>query len=1208
MGCIMLKVKTKSKEVSQSLLCLAIEQDDTKGACVLIESGYDIEQKNSEGKSPIWLALLKRNGEVFKLLVEKGAKLDENHNEQSLLEYALLCSQFEIAAILIARGIKITNPHFIQKQGRTAVIFALLANEIEIVRFLINEGVIVKNCLGINEENLLHVAAYHNRAEAISLLIDNGTLINQRNQKGETPLHVALKNGANETAQILIAKGANVLTSTDEGRSPLGLSIKYCDVKTTASILKRKVSTETPTGFDVTALQLAIMEDKFEEAHLLLEAGASVNPPLNGDHQSPLVLAIQKGNTPLVEALLKKKANLSQNSNRGEGIIVTAIKSKKPEIARLLIEAGVKLNTPENASAILEAAKNDALSLVQLLAEKGADIHDVDPELGSVIHILATKNTPESKELINLLIAKGVKDAHLDIRNGEGLTPLHIAVQNRETELAALFLKNGASSKITDLRGHSCLGTAVFNEDLPTLSALVQYEISPFVLLNNNNHLLRQATGNKDILYCLFSSLYAHNLKFSFLNTFKDELLAPFYRDFCLETTRTIQRIKSMQSTKVNFQEADYTKKLPRDIVNLILPDNGILREIIPQHFSARYKKNIEAVLNHPRYNIILTMIESGIHLNEIINEEENSLLHVAIMNGMEDIALTLIEAGEDIHKKNKNEFTPLHLAIMNGQLRVAQRLMLKGADVNAIHQERGSPLEMALSSNQLKIFNLLLENEANINLQDSDGNTVLHKAALRRYGTPATSLLIQKGANLTLRNQDGKTPLWYHATSRTFKDLILNNDNITFEHLRAKAVGGMHEDGKSVFYHFMTEIPDRIDWFWDKFSQDITVEDLREGFPSILWRFCNKAIGRTFTFDKLWQQFKNEITVEDLRMTHEHRSIMSLMHFIPDFDFYAVWDQFKYQMTMADLCHFHLTFSLSHENPKIISLLTEFFKQLPGKISLSSETDQYRIWVVSTFNQIAIDVSFRNDFVEALEAAQKEADFSKVNLEALFSAAEKAQDSSYYYNAYYELGTWLKPLNTEKAYEAFTRVPKESWHYEAINKELAEQYLAQAKAAEEDKKEDYLRKALSSAIHASSENRTVLIKKIALIATRCENETLEEKDLPITLSRLCQQEMSVDAWFIYFHKIKEDRKEVQSRNQVQTALLAQLLAMRSELTSLRQVVGSLNEKVEAKEQIQAAPVIRFLSKEETTQKDPVTSQATDTAHAPERGPALSRW
>tara|TARA_B100000965_G_scaffold243318_1_gene204196 strand:+ start:2435 stop:3007 length:573 start_codon:yes stop_codon:yes gene_type:complete len=92
------------------------------------------------------------------------------------------------------------------------------------VNFIIQH---IKAGTDINEINksdgriALHSAATHNHAEIVIILINNGSIINLKDQIGMTPLHLAVLGGHVDIVKILIKSKAEVNTINANGSTPL---------------------------------------------------------------------------------------------------------------------------------------------------------------------------------------------------------------------------------------------------------------------------------------------------------------------------------------------------------------------------------------------------------------------------------------------------------------------------------------------------------------------------------------------------------------------------------------------------------------------------------------------------------------------------------------------------------------------------------------------------------------------------------------------------------------------------------------------------------------------------------------------------------------------------------------------------------------------------------------------------------------------------
>ncbi|SMQ51622.1 unnamed protein product [Zymoseptoria tritici ST99CH_1A5] len=74
------------------------------------------------------------------------------------------------------------------------------------------------------DESMLHIAARHNRHDAVLREIKNGADVSVQNRDLQTPLHVACRHGHLKIARTLIENGAQIEVENDHGESPLQIA------------------------------------------------------------------------------------------------------------------------------------------------------------------------------------------------------------------------------------------------------------------------------------------------------------------------------------------------------------------------------------------------------------------------------------------------------------------------------------------------------------------------------------------------------------------------------------------------------------------------------------------------------------------------------------------------------------------------------------------------------------------------------------------------------------------------------------------------------------------------------------------------------------------------------------------------------------------------------------------------------------------------
>ena len=140
-------------------------------------------------------------------------------------------------------------------------------------------------------------------------------------------------------------------------------------------------------------------------------------------------------------------------------------------------------------------------------------------------------------------------------------------------------------------------------------------------------------------------------------------------------------------------------------------------------------------------------------------DEDGNTPLHLAAINGHTETVRALINAKADVNLANNDGSTPLHRSAIHGHTEAAQALLAAGADVDLANDFGNTPLHLAERFGHTATAQALIELGADVNLANNFGATPLHEAA--RHGhTENVQALIKLGADVNLANNDGSTPL----------------------------------------------------------------------------------------------------------------------------------------------------------------------------------------------------------------------------------------------------------------------------------------------------------------------------------------------------------------------------------------------------------------------------------------------------------------
>lgn len=234
---------------------------------------------------------------------------------------------------------------------------------------------------------------------------------------------------------------------------------------------------------------------------------------------------------------------------------------------------------------------------------------------------------------------------------------------------------------------------------------------------------------------------------------------------------------KTVSTYKTNSIEPA-KNAFPTEIIN-VKEYNQLLAEAIERKDSALFNKLIqyetEIVLKGPDGGNIFHLMNDSISNDELItilknkgiliNETDNngnSPLHVAILSGESDYAISLINQGADLNIKNRLGLSPLHLTAFLNDRQVTNQLILKGAEIDIKGNSGYTPLHIATELNNLRLAKDLLNMGANSRIKT--GQKLTPKVIAKIQNNNEMAELISKKGSYTL-----SLPMSNSARSTTF-------------------------------------------------------------------------------------------------------------------------------------------------------------------------------------------------------------------------------------------------------------------------------------------------------------------------------------------------------------------------------------------------------------------------------------------------------
>eukprot|EP00210_Caulerpa_lentillifera_P006927 g6623.t1 len=423
-----------------NLIDLAIKKTDFDLMRIVLDQGYNTEQRNEQGWTPLMIACASGFLDGVRLLIEFGA------------------------------DIKATTP-----DGLTTLLLAVKHRQPQVFCYLLEQDNRPINDTDQDGFTVLHRCVIWDDPGSTLFLISKGADLNAKNKDGETPVFLATKHKHIVPLMVLLKAGADPNVMTNKGDFAINTANNQGQLNIAMLLLNHGTNGASNGKSDQLATEFGLSTAFSYQTNINVQKTVYQESQEN-DQPSAMETISQvaetAANTADEETVHVAKSAVNNNP------LVAACSNGFLEGAALLIEFGVDISahSVDGFTCLLAAAKNGHLDVVYyLLMNCSCDLHAIGRDGYTTLHHIAVLDSPE---IIVKLICNG---ADVNAQNWNGETAVYLAAKNNSVDSLEVLLHYGADPDIVTERedgsisGASALHEAVNQNNVEAVKLLLNF-------------------------------------------------------------------------------------------------------------------------------------------------------------------------------------------------------------------------------------------------------------------------------------------------------------------------------------------------------------------------------------------------------------------------------------------------------------------------------------------------------------------------------------------------------------------------------------------------------------------------------------------------------------------------------------------------------------------------------------------------------------
>ncbi|RDD43877.1 Transient receptor potential cation channel subfamily A member 1 [Trichoplax sp. H2] len=556
---------------------------------------------------------------------------------------------------------------------------------------------------------------------------------------------------------------------------------------------------------DMSLLHYAVRYDRPEVAKLLLENHADVNV-CSPTGVPPVFTAVRYNSEATLQVLVQFKCNLNALDLNGGTLLHEAGKCGFPNICHILLKhnnALINIQDNDLLSPLHVACRLGMEEVCRLLLEFDADITMSSADGSFALHYAAASG---NITVIQSLLSQARKlgrnvENEVQMRDCEGQTPLHRAIQNWRFQAVEELIENGAKVMDVEKNGRTSLHIACASGCNEIVSILISKGSNVNATDSQRKTPLHYAAMLGQTTICetlLKEGADLHSVDRRQRTAFMFAI-AKGQNDvagFLLRQGCNIERVDDLNQNSLHIAIQENRFEMLQLLLEVVKKQTINSKDAFgrtPLHYAAEFGN----------YEMITLLLSYGATV-EIFDSDNNSPLHCGCKNGQYSVIELLFGHNKILlNSSGERSRTPLHLAVLSGSKQTVQILISHCSMLDKIDASCATPLEIACERGYLGIVELFLKDRSQPDLISHLGDCCLHIAALHGHAD-IVKILLEHGADCTIIDKADETCLDI-AINRGWDDVAI----VIVSHPSGrKILNRVDKTGSSVLQSLIQKLP----------------------------------------------------------------------------------------------------------------------------------------------------------------------------------------------------------------------------------------------------------------------------------------------------------------------------------------------------------------------------------------------------------------